>query len=151
MTDTDIILDGSRMPSYDEITGYINMPVRELWKNINHFIRERYKTVPVIAYSACSGKPGWNVKYRRAGKSICTLYPEKDCFIALVVITLDLLPVIEALSGEITEEVIRTVREAKPLNGTKWLMLKIENERALQDVKQLLILKQDAKRAAIGG
>ena len=31
-------------------------------------------------------------------KSLCTLYPEKDSFVVLIVITLDLLPVIEGLS-----------------------------------------------------
>ncbi|HYE82294.1 MAG TPA: DUF3788 domain-containing protein [Clostridia bacterium] len=146
MVEKDLILDANHMPTYDEIGEYINLPARELWRQFNHFVQERYKTSPKIMYSVCSGKPGWNVKYQKSGKSLCTLYPEKDCFTALIVITLDLLPVIEALAEELTEEVINIVRGARPFNGTKWLMLKVENDSALKDVKQLLLLKHETNR-----
>jgi hypothetical protein len=76
MVEKDIILDGSHMPAYDEIVDYINLPAQELWRQINHFIQQRYSATPKIMYSKCSGKPGWNVKYQKSGKSLCTLYPE---------------------------------------------------------------------------
>jgi hypothetical protein len=144
MSEYDLILDGSHMPEYDEIVEYINMPARDLWRQINNFIQQRYRSLPRITYSVCSGKPGWNVKYRKSGKSICTLYPEQNGFVALVVVTLDLMPVIEALSGELTEETLQTIRSAKPFNGTKWLMLQVKSDLQLEDVKQLIILKQGA-------
>ena len=146
MVEKDIIMDGSNIPTYAEIDDYINSPARELWRQINHFIQQRYEVEPGIMYSKCSAKPGWNMKYKKSSKSLCTLYPEKDSFTVLVVITLDLLPIIEALSGELTSEVLDTIRRAKPFNGTLWLMLKVETALALEDVKQLLILKQGAKR-----
>lgn len=147
MVEKDLILDASHTPGYDEIDSYINVPERELWRRINSFIRERYKAEPRIMYSKCAGKPGWNIKYQRSGKSICTLYPEKEGFIALVVTTLDLLPVIEAISEELTSGIRDTIKGARPFNGTLWLMLRVNSEAALEDVKQLLILKQDTKRS----
>lgn len=151
MVERDMILDGSYMPDYDEIGSYIRPPARELWLLLNDFIRERYKAEPRITFSACAGKPGWNVKYQRSGKSICTLYPEKEGFIALVVVTLDLLPLIEALSEKLTPAVRDTVKGAKPFNGTLWLMLRVDSPQALEDVKQLLILKQAVKRTSKSG
>jgi hypothetical protein len=142
----DMILDGSHIPDHDEIDSYINIPERELWMQINSFIKERYKAEPRIMYSKCAGKPGWNVKYQRSGKSICTLYPERDGFITLVVVTLDLLPIIEALYDELTPGIRDTIKGARPFNGTVWLMLQVNSEAALADEKQLLILKQDTKR-----
>ncbi|MDD3705485.1 MAG: DUF3788 domain-containing protein [Clostridiaceae bacterium] len=144
MTEKDLMLDGSHMPEYDEIVGYMNLPARNLWENINNFIQQRYKSSPKIMYSSCSGKPGWNMKYQKSGKSICTLYPEKDGFVVLIVVTLDLMPVIEALSEEFSEETLQTIRTAKPYNGTKWLMLQVKNDLQLEDVKQLISLKQEA-------
>lgn len=144
MSENDLILDGSYMPEYDEIVKYINLPARDLWRQMDVFIRQKYKSLPKIMYSACSGKPGWNVKYQKSGKSICTLYPEKDGFVALVVVNLDLLPLIEALSEEFTEETLKTIRTAKPFNGTKWLMLQVKNDLQLEDVKRLISLKQEA-------
>ncbi len=146
MVEKDMILDGSHMPDYAEIAGYINSPSKELWLQLNDFIGERYKAEPRITFSTCAGKPGWNMKYQKSGKSICTLYPEKEGFIVLVVVTLDLLPLIEALYEELTHGVADTVKKAKPFNGTLWLMLRVESAQALEDVKQLLILKQDTKR-----
>lgn len=144
MTEKDLMLDGSHMPEYDEIVGYMNLPARNLWENINNFIQQKYKSSPKIMYSSCSGKPGWNMKYQKSGKSICTLYPEKDGFVVLIVVTLDLMPVIEALSEEFSEETLQTIRTAKPYNGTKWLMLQVKNDLQLEDVKQLISLKQEA-------
>jgi len=151
MVEKDMILDGSHIPDYDEIGSYINSPSRELWLQLNTFIQERYKAELRITFSTCAGKPGWNMKYQRSGKSICTLYPEKEGFIALVVVTLDLLPVIEALSEELTPGVADTIKRAKPFNGTLWLMLQVDSAQALEDIKQLLILKQDAKRTPKAG
>lgn len=144
MTEKDLMLDGSHMLGYDEIVEYINLPARDLWENINNFIQQRYKSSPKIMYSSCSGKPGWNMKYQKSGKSICTLYPEKDGFVVLIVVTLDLMPVIEALYEEFTEETLQTIRTAKPYNGTKWLMLQVKNDLQLEDVKQIISLKQEA-------
>lgn len=149
MVGQNLILDESHVPTYDEIVGYIDLPAQELWRQINHFIQQRYKASPRIMYSKCSGKPGWNVKYQKSGKSLCTLYPEKDGFVALVVITLDMLPVIEALSEELTEETLQTIRTARPFNGTKWLMLQVKNDLQLSDVKQLLLLKHEAQKPAV--
>ena len=144
MPENDLILDGSHMPEYDEIVEYINFPARNFWENINGFIQQRYKSSPRITYSVCSGKPGWNMKYQKSGRSICTLYPVRDGFVVLIVVTLDLLTVIEAISGELTEETLQTIRSAKPFNGTKWLMLQVKNDLQLEDVKQLISLKQEA-------
>lgn len=148
MVEQDIIMDANHMPAWEEIEEYINLPVRELWKQFNNFVQERYKASPKIMYSVCSGKPGWNVKYQKSGKSLCTLYPEKDGFTALIVVTLDLMPLIEALYDELTGEVVNIVKSARSFNGTKWLMLKVGDEQALRDVKQLLLLKHEAKRPA---
>ncbi|HYF84747.1 MAG TPA: DUF3788 domain-containing protein [Clostridia bacterium] len=146
MDKKDLILDGSHMPTYNEIDEYMNLPAQELWRQINHFIQQRYNVSPKIMHSTCTAKPGWNVKYQKSGKSLCTLYPDKDSFVALVVITLNLLPVIEALSEEFTAEALQKVRTAKPFNGTLWLMLQVKSDLQLNDVKQLLLLKHETKR-----
>ena len=141
----DPILDGTRSPSFEEIGEYIRPEARTLWNDINAFIRETFQAKPLIAFSRCSGKPGWNVKYQKSGKAICTLYPEKEGFIALVVVTLDLANVIEDLSdglGAIRE----VARSARPFNGTKWLMITVYQETALVEVKQLLVLKQTPRK-----
>ncbi|UNC91251.1 DUF3788 family protein [Candidatus Contubernalis alkaliaceticus] len=112
-------------------------------------VEEKYMTSPKLAYSKCSGKPGWNSKYKKSGKSLCTLYPEKDGFVALIVILQDSLPMVEAMYPDFEKEVVDVITSAQPFNGTFWLMIPVKNSRALENVKDLLVLKYKPKKKVI--
>jgi hypothetical protein len=92
-------------------------------------------------FSRCSGKPGWNVKYQKSGKSLCTLYPEGNSFTVLVVVTLPLVPEILAIEHAFTAYVAELVKAGKPYNGTLWLMIRVGDAAVLEDVKRLLKMK----------
>jgi len=62
---------------------------------------------------------GWNVKYQKSGKSLCTLYPEQDSFTVLIVIKLEMVDMIEVISTTYDPAVLEIVRSARPFNGTK--------------------------------
>ena len=149
MPELDLILDGVHTPTFEEIAGYINKPAAILWHEFNSFIQENYKSSPKITFSKCSAKPGWNVKYQKSGKSLCTIYPEKDGFIVLIVITLDLMPVIEAISRELDPSVLDIIESAKPFNGTKWLMIPVSDEASLNSTRELLMLKQATRKTVL--
>ncbi|WP_028308253.1 DUF3788 domain-containing protein [Desulfitibacter alkalitolerans] len=137
----DLIQDPTHTPTFDEISSYINNTARALWEDMNTFIKNTYKAATRITYSKCSAKPGWNVKYQKSGKSLCTLYPEKESFVVLVVIKTDLTEAVEAMQVDYQPEVLEIVRTAKPFNGTLWLMIPVVSEKVLENVKQLLLLK----------
>ncbi len=143
MDDNDLILDGSHHLAFEEISRYIEEPALSFWIDLNSFLQNKYKAKPKMSYSKCSMQRGWNVKYQKSGKSLCTLYPEKEIFILLIVIKLDLVPIIEALENEFEPAVLDLVRSARPFNGTKWLMIKVESEAVLKNVRELLVLKHD--------
>lgn len=141
----DLIFDQSHTPSSEEICAYILEPGRSLWQEFCSFIEQHYKVAPKVSYSGCSGKPGWNVKYKKSGKSLCTLYPERQGFVTLLVVKLDLLPVVDALQEELDTELLQLVKKATPFNGTLWLMVPVYRQAMLESVKELLLLKQHAK------
>ena len=147
MVERDLILDASHVPLDHEIFDYMNKPARDLWQDVNSYIQQEYKVSPKIKYSKCSAKPGWNVKYQKSGKSLCTLYPEQDGFVVLVVIILGLVPVIEARSGEFDPAILAIIKSAKPFNGTLWLMFQVKSDVILNNVKQLLSLKHKASNS----
>ncbi|MDF2948692.1 MAG: hypothetical protein K0R07_710, partial [Sedimentibacter sp.] len=68
-------------PSLKEISDYINNP---LWNKLTEFIEKTYLVKPQIEYSKCSMVPGWNVKYKKGSRSICTLYPNQNFFTCLI-------------------------------------------------------------------
>lgn len=70
-------------PAYEKFSEYVNS---DLWLELNSYIQETYHILPQIEYSGCSMQKGWNIKYRKGGKSLCTLYPMQGYFIVLAVI-----------------------------------------------------------------
>jgi len=113
-----------------------------LWQDMNSFIQQELKASPKITYSKYSTKPGWNVKYQKSDQTICTLYPEKEGFSALVVFPQNMVPLLDAISGELEPEILEIIKSAIPLNDTLWLMIRINRATVLKNVKQLLQLKE---------
>lgn len=134
MAEKDLLQDPGYTPEYDQIFDYMNETAQAYWQDLNSFIRQEYKASPKQMYSKCSAKPGWNVKYQKSGKSICTLYPEKEGFTALVVITLDLIPVIEAMADRFETEIMALISSARPFNGTLWLMIQVNRAAVVDNV-----------------
>lgn len=138
----DIIHNPSYSPSFPEITGYLNPPARVYWEDLNQFIQSTFKAAPKIQYSICAGKPGWNVKYQKSGKAICTLYPEKDCLIALVVIKLELAALLQKADPAPHPLIHNLISTARPFNNTIWLMIPVGDADVVEGVKDLLVQKR---------
>lgn len=127
-----------KKPSFEEITEYVHNP---MWQSLCTYIETTYAVAPSIEYSGCGMAPGWNVKYKRSGKSICTLYPKQDFFTCLVVIgAKDSLEAETVLTG--CDENIQTLyHTTKPFNGGRWLMVDVVTPKMEADIKELLFIR----------
>lgn len=126
-------------PTDEQIAAFIDS---DLWGNLNTFLQENYGVEHTKSFSACSGQPGWNVKYKKAGRSLCTLYPMKGYFIALVVIgskeyeeALETIP----MCSEYTRELFENTQHSA---GGRWLMINVTNEAILEDAKRLIQVRR---------
>lgn len=136
------LYDKGDQPTPVQISEYIANP---LWEKLNAFIRENYQSEPTYAYSGCSGQPGWNVKYQKAGRSLCTLYPLEGHFIALVVIGNKEQDEVELLFSTFSEHVQSLYKTAGSLMGGRWLMIHVTDERVLADVERLIQTRRKIK------
>lgn len=134
-----------RQPSKAEIDEFIATP---LWADLNIFLQSSYDVEPEYSYSGCSEQPGWNVKYKKAGRSLCTLYPMSGFFIALVVIGAKEEPEALLLAPSLTEHVRGLLEKAESVAGGRWLMINVTDEEILNDVKLLIQLRRKIKRKA---
>lgn len=130
--------DGSGQPTLQDISDFIH---HDLWRDMNGFLHQTYGVQPQIAYSACSAQRGWNVKYKKNGKSLCTLYPMYGYFIALVVIGTKetaeaelLMPLCSAYTQNLYQQTVFST-------GGRWLMMDVTDEKILEDVKNLIKLR----------
>ena len=117
-------------PTLEEIGEYVRNPVFML---LCSEIKDTYQCSEKIEYSSCSWEKGWNVKFKKAGKSLCTIYPREGYFTVLVVVgKKEKMPVEEMLS-DCTEELRDIYRQTQEGNGQRWLMIDLEDEDGLYD------------------
>lgn len=131
-----------RQPTESETAEFISSP---LWGELNDFLRENYGVAPGYSYSGCSGQPGWNVKYQKAGRSLCTLYPMSGFFIALVVIGNREELEAELMLPTFSDHTQALFRSAAVVMGGRWLMIHVTDEGVLGDVKRLIQVRRKIK------
>jgi hypothetical protein len=141
----EIILDGGRRPSLEMLSEYVGSV---LWDDLNCYLQTAYRTEPELGYSCCSARRGWNVKYRKAGRALCTLYPERGSFRVLVVIGRREEPVLQPLLPELSAGIVRLYEKTGRMAMGRWLMIRVSGEEALRDVKTLIALR---RRPQAGG
>lgn len=136
------IFTNSNTPTWKQVADYINS---SLWTEFNNQIQTAYQIEPNMAYSSCSMQPGWNIKYKKSGKALCTLYPMSGYFIALVVIGEQEMAEVECLMPFCSNYVQDLFQSTKTGNGQKWLMIEVRNQEILEDVLKLISLRKRPK------
>ncbi|MDR1631207.1 MAG: DUF3788 domain-containing protein [Oscillospiraceae bacterium] len=131
-----------RRPTESEIAEFIGNP---LWEEMHTFLHGGYGAAPTYSYSGCSAQPGWNVKYQKAGRSLCTLYPMPGFFIALVVIGAKEMHEAELLMPLCSADTQELFAHTPFSAGGKWLMLQVTSPEIFEDVKRLVQVRRKIK------
>lgn len=128
-------------PSWEQIEEFVSNP---LWADFNKRIQSVYQTEPRMEHSRCSMQAGWNIKYKKSGKSLCTLYPMQGFFIVLVVIGSHEIIEAELLMPLCTGYVQTLFKNTKTGNGQKWLMIEVRDKETMEDVFRLINIRKRA-------
>lgn len=133
-------------PDREAIRGFVGKAA-PLWDELEHFLGETYHVPSKTTYSRCSAQPGWNVKYQKSGKSLCTMYPMEDFFIVLVVIGIKEEAETEAALalGQFTPYLQELYGKTSFSCGGRWLMIRVTDEAVLEDVKRLISIRVKPK------
>ena len=126
------------MPDMGKISAFVASP---LWGELCSHLESLYAVSPQIDYSVCSGAPGWNVKYRKSGRSLCTLYPDDGFFTCLISVGSREATEAELLLSNCTETIRTLYWNTKPFNGGRWLMIPITSAEILDDTERLIALR----------
>lgn len=134
--------NGTQKPSMTAISAYVDSP---LFECLCKHVETEYQSKPVLEYSKCSMQYGWNVKYKKAGRTLCTLYPMEGYFIALIVIGNREQTETELMLPLFTEYFQQLYHETKTGMGQKWLMINVTDDAVLEDVKQCIAIRRGKK------
>lgn len=77
------ISDKEHQPSMEEIEEFIGNP---LFHALCVHMEEAYKALVKVEFSRDSILLGWNVRFYKAGRTLCRLYPRTGYFTVLVVV-----------------------------------------------------------------
>ncbi|WP_313340101.1 DUF3788 family protein [Sedimentibacter sp.] len=135
--------NGVQKPSLTTISAYVNSP---LFEQLCQHLETEYQSKPLLEYSRCSMQYGWNVKYKKAGRTLCTLYPMEGYFIALIVIGDRERTETELMLPYFTDYFHRLYHETKTGMGQKWLMVNVTDAAVLEDVKQCVAIRRGRKK-----
>ncbi len=136
-------LDRTRRPALEDLSALVRNPVFDAFCQE---VAETWQCAPVIEYSGCSMEPGWNVKFRKAGRSLCTVYPREGFFTVLVVVGQREKPAVEAILPDCSPELRDLYHATREGNGQRWLMADLEDQGDLyRDLFRLMDIRRHSR------
>jgi hypothetical protein len=109
-----------------------------LWEALRQFMQDGY----ALAGDWDKGGPksGWNLWYRRSGKTLTNLFPQRRGFVAQVVLGRD--QVARALTLKLGARVGQVLRETPQFHDGRWLFIPVKSRADVRDVQALIQLKR---------
>ncbi len=134
--------DKNNCPDIEAISEYVRNPV---FMQFCTEIRNTYGCNEKIEYSSCSWEQGWNIKFKKVGKTLCTVYPREGYFTVMVVVGAKEKAPVEAVLSECTTELLNIYKQTKEGNGQRWLMIDLEDKENLyNDVMHLIQIRRNS-------
>lgn len=137
------IKDMNYEPNMEEMGTFINNP---LFIELCQHLENEYKALCKIEYSKDVWLRGCNIKFKKAGKSLCTIYPKENYFTVLVVVGNKEKESVENLLPQKSGEIREIYAKTKEGNGQRWLMIDLETSGAVyNDVLKLISIRRQSK------
>lgn len=136
-------MDPDHVPTEPEIAAALGTSA-PLWARLTTHVDEAYGIEPTLVPP--SRNYGWDVKYRKGGKTLVSLTPDEGGFTALVVLGEKEAEAVGEL--ELGEHVRSVFDEARQLRDGRWLFVRVESERDVEDVERLLAVKRRPRGVA---
>jgi hypothetical protein len=82
---------------------------------------------------------GWALRFNKSGKSIVSLYPDKDCFTVQIILNKD--QVDSALTEDLDTSIIKTIMDKEAIHEGKWIYLKVDKATEMNDIFELINIR----------
>jgi hypothetical protein len=141
------MLDKSHPPTEEEIGAFIGQPAGQYWSALGSFVCETYNIIPEWKFEGA--KSGWALYCRKSGRALLTLAPDSDGFNALVVLGAKEAGEALAQAQIFGANVRERLETAQVFHDGRWLFIRVQNERDVQDIQQMLLIKKRPSRKKI--
>lgn len=134
------LLDEKEVPTEEKISRAIGSRRSKLWKEIRGFLQKNYDFQPELQFYG--QKYGWCFKYRRKGKTLCTLFPEMKAFTVLVTLGKKEIEHVEGGLSGFNKGTQKVFVDTHHYHDGKWIYKRVLNKSDLNDIKSLLTIKK---------
>ena len=109
------------------------------WLELRQYIESFYDFTPdLVNY----GKHGWTIRYRKSGKTLCSLFPEKDAFTVLIVLGRKEAEQAMSMNDQFNPAVHKLLHDTDQLHDGSWLWIRVREQSDILSIKNLLKIKR---------
>ena len=134
------MLDKDHQPTDSEILNTIGDSAP--WLELRQYLESSYDFSPELVYY---GKYGWTIRYRRSGKTLCSLFPEKGAFTALLVLGKKEAEKALSMKDQFNASVRELLDNTEQRHDGCWLWIRVLKQSDIIRIKELLRLKRKPK------
>jgi len=138
------LIEPGTPPDLVRVESWIGKKAFRFWILVSGMITRDYPGVFTPEWIFGGKKHGWSLRYKKS-KSFCTLIPEKDRFLLLIVFGADERSKVERIRHELSARTRKDYDVAKTYHDGKWVLFRVENEEIIADMVRLLALKRKPK------
>ena len=132
------------IPSQLAMTDLLGPSLFEVWQELCSTIDEKYDMERLWA----TGGKNWTYeyKYRRGGKTLCSLYAKDNCIGFMIIFGKDERIKFEEIRDTLSDTVCRQYDEAKTYHDGKWVMFEPTDTAEFDDYIKMLAIKRKPNR-----
>jgi hypothetical protein len=141
--------DGGTEPNARSVAAWVGRDNYRRWMPPTDFIESNYPGVFTPDWVFGGKKYGWGLRFKKS-KSFCTLVPERDRLVVVIVLGAKEREETEKVLPELSPSIRKTYMEATTYHDGKWLAVVADCDTILDDIARLLVIKRKPKQAGRG-
>ncbi len=131
-------------PTAKELTNLLGKSLFEIWNHLVVLIDKYYDTEHQWNSGGKAWK--WEYKYRRGGKTLCSLYARENCIGFMIIFGKEERAKFEADRADYSKETQTVYDEAKTYSDGKWILFEPKTTILFEDFIRLLRIKRKPNR-----
>ena len=137
------MLDKTHQPTEQEMLETIQDTT--LWLQMREYLAAAYEVTPeLINY----GKYGWTLRYRKGGRTLCSLYPERGAFSMLIVLGAKEVAKALSMMDQFNAKIRKVLTETPQLHDGRWLWIRVLEQSDVDGIIELLKRKRKPKKSS---
>jgi hypothetical protein len=134
-------------PSDDDMAAWVGAS-KPQWIDLRDYLARSYDMEPEVNFGG--QKYGWCIRYRKSGRTLVTLYPERDAFTVLVVLGKVEVAKVEKLAADLSPAIRDAFENTEQLHDGRWLWLHPHDDADVASIEVMLAAKRCPKAAGAG-